>query len=152
MSLSLLYKYENQGLRGYLTCQRSPSTVWPGWDSHPGDHSTCIGGRHGGRDILLAGQIHPFLVFPISIFILPSHLPSSSSMSMNLFFFFNPCSFYEHKVTFSYIPLGVLIHPFLKLTSKWMTVHLCVDPPEMTLLHLLSVICMMKTIGDCSQI
>ena len=33
-----------------------------------------------------------------------------------------------------------------------MTVHLCVDPPEMILLHLLSVICIMKTIGDCSQI
>lgn len=33
-----------------------------------------------------------------------------------------------------------------------MTVHLCVDPPEMILLHLLSVICIMKTIRDFSQI
>ena len=33
-----------------------------------------------------------------------------------------------------------------------MTVHLCVDPPEMILLHSLSVICMMKTIWDFSQI
>lgn len=101
---------------------------------------------------LLAGQIHPFLfVFPVSIFILPSHLPSSSSVSMNLFFklmFF----LWTQKSHSLHSPGGFDISLLKKLTSKWMTVHLCVNSPEMILLHLFSIICMMKTIGDFSQV
>lgn len=67
---------------------------------------------------LLAGKIlHPFLFFsPFSIFILPSHFPSSYSVSINLFL--KPVLFCDgHKSGISYTSLGVLMLPSIKLTK-----------------------------------